>query len=222
MNRLLLRGAAWLAALAAPAALALAQAAQVASAVPETVERDARSRVAFVIGNRAFQGADGERPVLSARSMAQALRDAGFTVTLLEYVTDRQMRRAFEEFAEGMPERARAVVYFAGRGGVLSGRLVPFPADVHPLGIPPSIDLERWMAQLAATPIAGALRLIDAGFVRQTGEEPREVRVPPKTMLACALPPGRPQNDEGWFTEGLLETLRDHAPGAAELLERTR
>jgi formylglycine-generating enzyme required for sulfatase activity len=88
------------------------------------------ARKALVIGNAAYPpGATLRNPVNDARALRDSLRRLGFTVTLAENLTKRQLADAAEAFAQRLGERDLALVYFAGHGVQVEGENYLVPVD---------------------------------------------------------------------------------------------
>ena len=89
-------------------------------------------RVALVIGNSAYKAAPLRNPVNDATDMAQALREAGFVVTLRTNIGTRDMRQAIRTFSQTLKQGGVGLFYFAGHGIQSKGRnyLVPLNADI--------------------------------------------------------------------------------------------
>ena len=74
-------------------------------------------------------------PINDARDMAGALRDAGFAVTLLTDVDQRQFQLALREFGERLKAAGSGgagLFYFAGHGVQIKGRnyLIPVRSQI--------------------------------------------------------------------------------------------
>ena len=204
------------------AGLAIAIASQCTATRADTPKPDVSPRVALIIANGSHVRRDEDPVILNARSLADALRDVGFVVTVAENTTDKKMELAFFDFFEAVPWDAMAIVYFAGRGGIVQGQILPFPINMSPLGLPPSNDLSDLMSALAAKNIRGALWLIDAQFTQHFGKEALRIRVPSKTIIAFASMLHGHTTDVGRFGSFLANGIRSGATGIYELLAQTR
>ena len=93
----------------------------------------AEPRTALVIGNARYATAPLRNPVNDARSMAGALRGLGFDVTLLEDVSQTQMKRAIDRFGKKLRDGGVGLFYFSGHGMQVGGRnyLIPVNASVE-------------------------------------------------------------------------------------------
>ena len=178
--------------------------------------------VALIVANGVTARLSDDKVIANARSLANSLRDAGFSVTQAENTTDKKLERAFYNFIDTVPRDALAIVSFSGRVGIVNGQLVPFPVDMNPLGLPPSNHLSDLMSKLAAKDIRGALWLIDASYKPSVGKGSLRIHVPPKTIVAFSTMLHMTLPDERWFSGSLANRIRSGTSGLAELLEQTR
>jgi hypothetical protein len=87
-------------------------------------------RLALVIGNDAYKKVEPLRnAVTDARTMRDALHDAGFNVTLKENVTLDSMKEALRTFKGKIKGGDEVVVYFSGHGVQIEGRNFLIPVD---------------------------------------------------------------------------------------------
>jgi uncharacterized caspase-like protein len=91
----------------------------------------ADSRVALVIGNSAYQNAQGlSNPVRDAQAMAAMLKNGGFTVVSAHYdVGYLQLKRAVRQFEDSAADADIAVVFYAGHGLEIRGTNYIIPVD---------------------------------------------------------------------------------------------
>ena len=100
------------------------------------------SRFALVIGNSSYSHMPKlKNPVNDARDLADALKNLGFSVTLLVDVNRKAMNQAIVAFREVLSEdrQSEGVFFFAGHGIQLKGinYLIPLGADIKA-----DVDLE--------------------------------------------------------------------------------
>lgn len=74
----------------------------------------AEYRHALVIGNGAYPQAPLASPPRDAQAVAAALEKRGFTVTVIENLSAKEIVAAARSFGQSIPVRGTAVVYFAG------------------------------------------------------------------------------------------------------------
>ena len=92
------------------------------------------SRVALVIGNGDYLSGPLNNTVNDARSMARALRGAGFDVILRENVSNKdEMKRVVREFGMRLQSGGTGLFYYAGHGMQVKGfnYLVPVNAVIN-------------------------------------------------------------------------------------------
>jgi len=92
-------------------------------------------RVALVVGNAAYRDLQPlQTPVRDARAVGDALRQAGFEVTLQTDLDERALRRLLRDFVETVDESGRntvAVVYLSGYGLLSDGANYLLPVDAR-------------------------------------------------------------------------------------------
>jgi hypothetical protein len=95
----------------------------------------AEKRVALVIGNGAYQHADGlANPVTDARSMRTALTKIGFDdagIVYGENLAKRDFERAIARFAAAVGDSDVALVFYAGHGSTFDGIPYAVPIDAQ-------------------------------------------------------------------------------------------
>jgi uncharacterized caspase-like protein len=86
-------------------------------------------RVALVIGNSAYEHADGlTNPVIDARSVRAALTKISFddaNIVYGENLTKRDFERAIARFATSARDSDVAVIFYAGHGSTFAGIRTP-------------------------------------------------------------------------------------------------
>ena len=89
------------------------------------------ARLALVIGNDSYQYVAGlQNARADAESMAAALQDAGFRVTLRLDVSDKSMKEAVRSFKDQVAGGDEAVFYFSGHGVQLGEANYLLPVDI--------------------------------------------------------------------------------------------
>jgi len=95
-----------------------------------TVSAKADRRVAFVVGNGAYQNVDAlPNPPVDAKAMAALLRNAGFDVVEGINLGRDAMTARLREFALKTPGADVAVFFYAGHGISVNGRNYMIPVD---------------------------------------------------------------------------------------------
>lgn len=121
----------------------------------------AADRLAFVVGIDTYPALGAaarlERPAADARTVATALEQLGYRVTLLSgAVTQEAMLRRFGSFADAVRPGDTALVYFAGHGIALQGTNFLLPSDIP--AIEPGQEMLARSRALAETDLSAALR----------------------------------------------------------------
>jgi hypothetical protein len=90
----------------------------------------AQNRIAFVVGNDAYQNIDPLRKAVNdARAIAQGLQQLGFRVTLGENLTRRDFIERFNTFENSVRPGDTAFVFYSGHGVELDGANYLVPTD---------------------------------------------------------------------------------------------
>ncbi len=93
----------------------------------------AAERVALVIGNNAYQhAAPLNNCVNDARAMSDKLKEAQFSVLLVEDATAEKMHESLEKFQEMSRECQVGLVFYAGHGLEEDGKNYLVPVDAVP------------------------------------------------------------------------------------------
>jgi uncharacterized caspase-like protein len=90
-------------------------------------------KFALVIGNANYEEERLENPVNDATDMAEALREIGFEVTLLQNQDLRSMENAIAVFSQQLRKGGVGVFYYAGHGVQVQGEnyLIPLKAQLQ-------------------------------------------------------------------------------------------
>ncbi len=109
-------------------------------------------RVALVIGNDTYPGAALQNGRNDARAVANALRELGFSTTLLEDATQAAMGAAIAELGDSLSSDDVAFFFFAGHGISVGGENYLIPVDYRG-----SSETGARFGALAASQIQAAL-----------------------------------------------------------------
>lgn len=92
-----------------------------------------QQRTALVIGNGAYQEDPLVNPVNDATDVAEAFRELGFEVILLQNQDLREMEAAIEVFSKKLRQGGVGIFYYAGHGVQVNGEnyLVPLQAQLN-------------------------------------------------------------------------------------------
>ena len=88
-----------------------------------TAVYSAQNRVALVIGNGAYRNSPLRNPVNDARLMRNLLRQAGFSVTMLENARKNELVNAIRRFGRSLRSSNAALFYYSGHHVILSHQI---------------------------------------------------------------------------------------------------
>ncbi len=179
---------------------------------------------ALVIGNSKYKNTPLKNPVNDAQGMAEALKSAGFGVTLGLELTQTGIRDAIRAYSESLAKtKAVGVFYFAGHGAQLAWRnyLIPVDADIvnteelRTRGV----DVNNLIEGIKRAGNPMNLIILDACRDNPFGGNSRvdqkglsQLDAPPGTLLAYATAPGNTAIDgegaNGLYTEHLLREIK--------------
>lgn len=186
-----------------------------------------QDRIALVIGNSSYaQVAPLDNALNDAQLIAQSIRDAGFSVTLLEDATQIDMRKAIANFGQALREGGPETVglfYYAGHGVQSFGTNYLLPVDAS-LTDAADLDLVAMDASSVLRQMASArnrtnIVILDAcrnnpfENIRDLGDNGlAEMKAPTGTYLAYATAPGRVALDgtgqNSPFSHALAEAIQ--------------
>jgi hypothetical protein len=199
-------------------------------------------RVALVIGNAAYQGANGIATAdADATIVGETMRTAGYDVTELHDVVIADFGQAIRNFLDKVyasgPETV-AFVYFGGYGAQFDGEnyLVPVDARIGRYADVPSqaFRLNDFVRELAELPAAARLIVLDAARDHGFGHDTNEA-VPPGLalmdapagmLIAYAAAPGAVSGEiEGpysLYTGTLVSLMRQPGLDIEQIFKATR
>lgn len=196
---------------------------QVRKDVPGT---DNRPRTALVIGNAHYDEKPLKNPVNDAKSIAQALNDLGFDVTLYVDATERQLKDAIRKYGNTLKERGGVgLFYYAGHGMQADGHnyLLPVDAKIQKEQDVEfeSVNLGRLLGELEYAENVLNILILDAcrdnpfeAKFRSNGDGGLApiYSMPVGTFIAYATAPGAVAFDgtteHGLFTQELLNAIQ--------------
>ena len=160
------------------------------------------ARIALVIGNAAYRNDPLDNPVNDARLIGQALKDAGFSVSVQENLDRRSLVNALREFGNRLGENTIAVLYYAGHGLQLRDRnyLIPVDAEIRsedeiPLA---GVDLGFMLGRMSTARSRINIVILDAcrnnpfsGKGGPSAQGLAQMDAPVGTLLAYATAPGK-------------------------------
>ncbi len=190
-------------------------------------ESQTQERIALVIGNSSYaQVASLDNATNDAQLIAQSIRDAGFSVTLLEDATQIDMRRAIADFGQALRGGGSETVglfYYAGHGVQSFGTNYLLPVDAG-LTVAADLDLVAMDASSVLRQMASARNRINIVILDACRNNPfenirdlndnglAEMKAPTGTYLAYATAPGAVALDgtgqNSPFTQALAEAIQ--------------
>ena len=205
----------------------------------------AAERVALVIGNNAYQHADTlTNCVNDARAMSDKLKEAQFSVLLVEDATAEKMHESLEKFQEMSRECQVGLVFYAGHGLEEDGKnyLVPVDAALERKAQLPlqTLSLAQVLDAMKQARIPAKIVLLDSCRNMPLSRGWRSTRgigggglaglassdLPESTLVYYSTAPGQVALDEGSggkhspFTQGLLTTMSKPGIHALEALNQ--
>jgi hypothetical protein len=191
-----------------------------------TVE-DTRNRVALVIGNGDYLAGPLKNTVNDARSVARALRTAGFDVMLRENLSNKdEMKRVIREFGMKLRSGGVGLFYYAGHGMQVNGYNYIIPVNAV-ITIEQEVEYEAVdvgfvMAYMENVDNSVNIVILDACRNNPFARSFRDARqglvgmtAPTGTLIAYATAPGSVASDgdgvNGLYTQELLKQI--NTPG---------
>jgi uncharacterized caspase-like protein len=130
---------------------------------------DTEKRIAFVVGNAAYQAGALATPANDAGLIAQTLQAAGFDVSGARDLDGESLRAAFKDFldkAQASGPDTVAFVYLAGYGLQLNGDNYFVPVDAKIASAPDvaieALRISDYTKRLAGLPLKASLIVLDA------------------------------------------------------------
>ena len=180
-------------------------------------------RVALVVGNSHYSFSPLRNPVNDASSMAGALGDLGFEVTLKLDANQKDLQRAIIDFGDALEEGGVGLFYYAGHGIQSAGGNWMLPIDAE-IGKPEHIEVEAVGVNRVLARMAGAHNRLNIVILDACRDNPYEekfrtattrglaqMQAPSGTYIAYATAPGSVAADgrgrNSTFTSALLEVM---------------
>ena len=193
---------------------------------------------ALVMGNSRYQQAPLRNPVNDANGMAEALKIAGFGVTLALELPRSAMQDAIRAYTDSLARtKSVGLFYFAGHGAQLAWRnyLIPVDSDIADVNelreqgvdVNSLIDGIRKAGNPMNIIILDACRNNPFGSVRRLDQKGlSQLDAPPGTLLAYATAPGNVAADgegaNGLYTENLLREIKTPEAKIEDVFKRVR
>ena len=180
-------------------------------------------RIALVIGNAAYRIDPLDNPVNDARLIGQALKSAGFSVSLRENLDRRGLVDALRDFGNRLGENTIAVLYYAGHGLQLRDRnyLIPVDAEIRSEDEIPiaGVDLGFMLGRMSTARSRINIVILDAcrnnPFAGKGGPRAQglaQMDAPVGTLLAYATAPGKLAADGSGANSLYATHLSRHLP----------
>lgn len=194
-------------------------------------------RVALVIGNAAYHDAPLSNPVNDARSIAQALREAGFAVIARENIDQRTMLVVLREFGDRLRAGGTGLFYYAGHGMQIKGRnyLIPVGAKIEREDevAYSAVDAQAVLDKMEVAGNLANIMILDAcrnnPFTRNTRSGQAglaQMDAPVGTLIAYATSPGAVASDgagaNGLYTQHLLSAIRQPGSKVEDVFKQVR
>ena len=180
-------------------------------------------RYALVIGNNAYKDAPLTNPARDAAAMANALKELGFSVTLLTNATLPQMSDAARQFGDRLGAGDVGLFYYAGHGMQIKGRnfLIPVDADIRREDEVQykSFDANQMLDKMESAHNPINIVILDAcrnnpfnRSFRSASSGLAQMDAPVGSYISFATAPGRIASDgegeNGLYTQHLLNALK--------------
>lgn len=197
-------------------------------------------RIAFVVGNGAYQKDPLQTTANDAGLIAQTLQAAGFDVIGARDLDGETLRRSFRDFiqkAQSSGPDTVAFVYLAGYGVQLTGENYFVPTDaniVRDTDVPvEALRIADYMRQLSALPLKAGVIVLDAARANPFVKEGQPlagglalVEPDPKILVAFNAAPGtvapEGQPPYGAYAQALAEMIRAGGLTLPEVFDRVR
>jgi uncharacterized caspase-like protein len=210
---------------AEPAAVGAAATTVLPPELPEAAAAQPERRVALVIGNGAYAPEIGPlaNPANDAADMAEALRAAGFEVTLQLDVDRDTMLRAAIDFGSSLRDGGVGLFYYAGHAVQVDGSnyLIPLGAQIDREDYVPleAVDVNQVLGRMGGADNRLNIVILDAcrnnpfrGISRGVARGLAQTLAPTGTYIAYSAGPGQVALDgdgrNSPYTAGLLDMMR--------------
>lgn len=197
-------------------------------------------RLALLIGNSDYKyGGVLKNPVNDVRAMDTALNNLDFKVILQTNVTQREMKRAIDQFGRQLRDYSVGLFYYAGHGVQVNGTnyLIPVDADLRFENDVEydCIDVGRVLGKMETASNKTNIIILDAcrdnPFERSwsrssQGKGLAFMNAPTGTLIAYATSPGRTASDgfgqNSLYTSSILEYITAPNINILELFQKVR
>jgi uncharacterized caspase-like protein len=209
-------------------------------ALASPLRAEAEKRVAFVVGNAAYQAGPLATPANDAGLIAQTLQAAGFDVAGARDLDGEALRAAFRDFldkAQASGPETVAFVYLAGYGAQLDGENYFVPVDAK-IAAAQDVAVEAlrvsdYTKRLAGLPLKASFIVLDAArtspFVKSGPALAGGLALAdadPNMLVAFNAAPGTAAPAEsrsyGAYAQALAEMIREGGLSPTEVFDGVR
>ena len=209
-------------------------------ALASPLRAEAEKRIAFVVGNAAYQAGPLATPANDAGLIAQTLQAAGFDVAGARDLDGEALRAAFRDFldkAQASGPDTVAFVYLAGYGAQLDGEnyFVPVDAKIEAAQdvAVEALRISDYTKRLAGLPLKASFIVLDAArtspFVKSGPPLAGGLALAdadPNMLVAFNAAPGTaaPAESEsyGAYAQALAEMIREGGLSPSEVFDGVR
>jgi len=210
-----------------------------AFASPSQAE-ETEKRIAFVVGNAAYQAGQLATPANDAGLIAQTLQAAGFDVTGARDLDGETLRSAFHDFldkAQASGPDTVAFVYLTGYGVQLDNEnyFVPVDAKIASASdvAAEALRISDYTMRLAGLPLKASFIVLDAGRATPFAKSGQPLagglalaEAAPNMLMAFNAAPGTVAPDEsgpyGAYAQALTEMIREGGLTPSQVFDGVR
>ncbi|MGC2223984.1 MAG: caspase family protein, partial [Methylocella sp.] len=201
---------------------------------------EAEKRIAFVVGNAAYQAGPLATPANDAGLIAQTLQAAGFDVAGARDLDGEALRAAFRDFldkAQASGPDTVAFVYLAGYGAQLDGENYFVPVDAKIAAAPDAaveaLRVSDYTKRLAGLPLKASFIVLDAARASPFAKSGPPlagglalVDAEPNMLVAFNAAPGTAAAAEsgsyGAYAQALAEMIREGGLSPGDVFDGVR
>ncbi len=209
-------------------------------ALASPLRAEAEKRIAFVVGNAAYQAGPLATPANDAGLIAQTLQAAGFDVTGARDLDGEALRAAFRDFldkAQASGPDTVAFVYLSGYGAQLDGENYFVPVDANIAAAPDvaveALRISDYTKRLAGLSLKASFVVLDAARPSPFAKSGQPLAgglaladAEPNMLMAFNAAPGTAVPAEsgpyGAYARALAEMIREGGLSPTEVFDGVR
>jgi uncharacterized caspase-like protein len=209
-------------------------------ALASPLRADAEKRIAFVVGNAAYQAGPLATPANDAGLIAQTLQAAGFDVAGARDLDGEALRGALRDFldkAQAAGPDTVAFVYLSGYGAQLDGENYFVPVDAKIAAAPDmaieALRVSDYTKRLAGLPLKASFIVLDAARASPFAKSGQTLAgglaladAAPNMLIAFNATPGTAAPAEsgpyGAYARALAEMIREGGLSPSEVFDGVR